>query len=105
MIGPQGIFKPRDLQSPLSITTSPESPLGPIRFENVHREGLTLHSWRSRGSGMAEERWDIAELEKLVEENRKAFERAKQLLERMKEKDRLDLERLNQKKRSRDDPE
>jgi putative restriction endonuclease len=28
VIGPQGIFKPRDFELPLSITTSPESPYG-----------------------------------------------------------------------------
>jgi putative restriction endonuclease len=43
VIGPQGIFKPRQFEVPLSITTSPRSPYGD-RFDR--RTGAILYSYR-----------------------------------------------------------
>jgi putative restriction endonuclease len=42
VIGPQGIFKPKDFQFPLSITTSPDSPYG----DAFSPDGYLLYKYR-----------------------------------------------------------
>jgi putative restriction endonuclease len=41
LISPQGIFRPKEMQFPLSITTSPESP-----YEDSYEEGLLVYRYR-----------------------------------------------------------
>ncbi len=41
LISPQGIFRPKEMQFPLSITTTPESP-----YEDNYEEGLLVYRYR-----------------------------------------------------------
>jgi putative restriction endonuclease len=41
LISPQGIFRPKEMEFPLSITTSPESP-----YEDTYEEGLLVYRYR-----------------------------------------------------------
>src|SRR4030042_4790746 len=41
LISPQGIFRPKEIEFPLSITTSPESP-----YEDSYEEGLLVYRYR-----------------------------------------------------------
>jgi putative restriction endonuclease len=41
LMSPQGIFKPKEMQYPLSITTSPES-----QYEDTYEEGVLIYKYR-----------------------------------------------------------
>jgi putative restriction endonuclease len=49
LISPQGIFKPKGMEYPLSITTSPESP-----YEDKYEEGVLIYRYR----GTDPNHWD-----------------------------------------------
>ena len=65
LVSPQGIFKPKEMELPLSITTSPNSPYD----DNFNHKGLLIYRYR----GTNPNNWDNVVL-------RKAFEQKKPLV-------------------------
>ena len=58
VIGPQGIFKPKDFQLPLSITTSPDSPY----LDAFSADGYLLYKYRGTDPNHPDNAWDYGKL-------------------------------------------